>query len=103
LNKHFANNKHQILWIAGYFCSSDGKLGEGILSYNWWRGLLGKNSNAQGLDAATGSSAALFVIEELSSAERFLQEIKKTFTNHKEFEDARNALKVLKQGKETIE
>ncbi|PLW29945.1 hypothetical protein PCASD_18890 [Puccinia coronata f. sp. avenae] len=78
-------------------------LGDGISSYTWWRGFLGKNANAQGLDAVTGSSMAPFVIDELSSVERFLQEIERTFTNHKELEDARKALKALKQGKETIE
>jgi hypothetical protein len=71
--------------------------------FNWWRGLLGKNAAAQGLDAAKGLSAAVFVINELLSAKFFLQTIERTFTNHKEMEDARKALKSLKQGKETIE
>jgi hypothetical protein len=104
LTEHFANDKHQILWIAGYFRSSEGKLGEqGVSLFNWWRGLLGKNAAAQGLDAARGSSAAPFVIDELLLAEFFLQSIEQTFTNHKEMEDVRKALKSLKQGKETIE
>ncbi|PLW23928.1 hypothetical protein PCASD_14172 [Puccinia coronata f. sp. avenae] len=93
-----------ILWIAGYFCASEGKLGDqGVSSFNWWRGLLGKNAVAQGLDVSKGSLAATFVIDELLSSEFFLQFIKSTFTNHKELEDARKALKTLKQGKETIE
>ncbi|PLW11811.1 hypothetical protein PCASD_21054 [Puccinia coronata f. sp. avenae] len=94
----------KILWITGYFRASKGKLGnQGMSSFNWWRGLLGKNAAAQGLDASKGSLAATFVIDELLSSEFFLQSIKRTFTNHKELEDARKALKTLKQGKETIE
>ncbi|PLW48462.1 hypothetical protein PCASD_04277 [Puccinia coronata f. sp. avenae] len=104
LTEHFANEKHRILWITGYFRASKGKLGnQGMSSFNWWRGLLGKNAAAQGLDASKGSLAATFVIDELLSSEFFLQSIKRTFTNHKELEDARKALKTLKQGKETIE
>ncbi|PLW40193.1 hypothetical protein PCASD_12288 [Puccinia coronata f. sp. avenae] len=103
LTDHFANDKNQILWIAGYFRLPEGRLGNGVSSYNWWRGLLGKNAVAQGLDASKGSSAATFVIEELLLAEFFLQSIERTFSNHKEMEDARKALKSLKQGKETIE
>jgi hypothetical protein len=104
LTENFANEKHRILWIAGYFCASEGKLGnQGVFSFKWWCGLLGKNAAAQGLDASKGSSAATFVIDELLSSEFFLQSIERTFTNHKELEDARKALKSLKQGKETIE
>jgi hypothetical protein len=73
LTEHFANEKHRILWIAGYFRSSEGKLGnQGVSSFNWWRGLLGKNAAVQGLDASKGSSAASFVIKELLLAEFFL-------------------------------
>ncbi|PLW49347.1 hypothetical protein PCASD_02705 [Puccinia coronata f. sp. avenae] len=103
LTNHFASDKHCILWIAGYFCLPEGKLGDGVFSYNWWRGLLGKNAAAQGLDASKGSLAAPFVVKELLSAKFFLQSIERTFSNHKEMEDSLKALKALKQGKETIE
>ncbi|PLW56050.1 hypothetical protein PCANC_03937 [Puccinia coronata f. sp. avenae] len=103
LTDHFASDKHCILWIAGYFCLPEGKLGDGVFSYNWWRGFLGKNAAAQGLDASKGSLAAPFVVKELLSAKFFLQSIERTFSNHKEMEDSLKALKALKQGKETIE
>jgi hypothetical protein len=65
--------------------------------------LLRKNAFQQGLDPGTSSLAAAFVIDELSSTEHFLRAIEFTFSNHKEDEESRKALKALKQGKETIE
>ncbi|PLW33006.1 hypothetical protein PCASD_14905 [Puccinia coronata f. sp. avenae] len=103
LTKHFLNEKHRVLWIAGYFRSADGRMGDWCPSYNWWRGLLGKNAHVQGLDAATGSLSSIFVIEELMTSTAFLSAIEYSFSNHKEFKDARKALKSLKQKGEPIE
>ncbi|PLW09743.1 hypothetical protein PCASD_22586 [Puccinia coronata f. sp. avenae] len=103
LTEHFPNEKHCILWIAGYFRSADGRMGDWCPSYNWWRGLPRKNAHIQGFDAATGSSLSIFVIEELMTLAAFLSSIKYSFSNHKEFEDARKALKLLKKKGEPIE
>jgi hypothetical protein len=103
LTEHFSTNKYRILWTASYFRRADGKFGEKCSSYDWWRGLLRKNAFQQGLDPGNSSSAAPFVINELSSTENFLRAIKFTFSNHKEDEESRKALKALRQGKETIE
>ncbi|PLW50902.1 hypothetical protein PCASD_01209 [Puccinia coronata f. sp. avenae] len=103
LTEHFPNGKHCILWIAGYFRSADGRMGDWCPSYNWWRGLLGKNAHVQGFNVATGSSLSIFVIEELMTLSAFLSAIEYLFSNHKEFEDARKALKLLKQKGEPIE
>ncbi|PLW44303.1 hypothetical protein PCASD_03857 [Puccinia coronata f. sp. avenae] len=103
LTEHFLNEKHRILWIAGYFRSANRRMGDWCPSYNWWRGLLGKNAHVQGFDAATGSSSSIFVIKELMTSSAFLSAIKYLFSNNKEFEDARKALKLLKQKGEPIE
>ncbi|PLW19849.1 hypothetical protein PCASD_17229 [Puccinia coronata f. sp. avenae] len=88
LTEHFLNEKHRILWIAGYFRSANRRMGDWCPSYNWWRGLLGKNAHVQGFDAATGSSLSIFVIKELMTSSAFLSAIKYSFSNNKEFEDA---------------
>ncbi|PLW46293.1 hypothetical protein PCASD_03789 [Puccinia coronata f. sp. avenae] len=103
LTGHFPNEKHCILWIAGYFRSANGQMGDWCPSYNWWRGLLGKSAHIQGFDAATGSLSSIFVIEELMTSAAFLSAIECSFSNHKEFEEARKALKALKQKGEPIE
>ncbi|PLW39892.1 hypothetical protein PCASD_07911 [Puccinia coronata f. sp. avenae] len=80
LNNHFASEKHRILWIAGHFRvreMKDGKPGDYCSSYNWWRGLMGKNAHDQGLDPTTGSSTAPFILSELNSAEDFLRNASK--------------------------
>ncbi|KAA1064817.1 hypothetical protein PGT21_015743 [Puccinia graminis f. sp. tritici] len=103
LHSQFADEKHKVLWLAGYFRSESGRLGNVCPSYNWWRGLLGKNAQQQGLNSLTASSRAEFVLDELQSAELFLVSIEATFSNHREVEEARKALKAARQGTKTVE
>ncbi|KAA1119812.1 hypothetical protein PGT21_034678 [Puccinia graminis f. sp. tritici] len=103
LGSQFADEKHKVLWLAGYFRSESGRLGDVCPSYNWWRGLLGKNAQTQGLSSLTASSRADFVLAKLCNAEDFLVAIESTFSNHREVEDARKALKAARQGSKTVE
>ncbi|KAA1112023.1 hypothetical protein PGT21_020332 [Puccinia graminis f. sp. tritici] len=103
LGSQFANEKHKVLWLSGYFRSESGRLGDVCPSYNWWRGLLGKNAQLQGLNSLTASSRASFVLPELMDADDFLVAIESTFSNHREVEDARKALKSARQGSKTVE
>ncbi|KAA1096482.1 hypothetical protein PGT21_018174 [Puccinia graminis f. sp. tritici] len=103
LHSQFADMKHKVLWLAGYFCSESGQLGDVCPSYNWWRGLLGKNAQQQGLNSLTASLRADFVLDELQNAESFLVSIESTFSNHQEVEEARRALKAARQGSKTVE
>ncbi|KAA1094756.1 hypothetical protein PGT21_050219 [Puccinia graminis f. sp. tritici] len=103
LHSQFADEKHKVLWLAGYFRSESGRLGDVCPSYNWWRGLLGKNAQQQGLNSLTASSRADFVLDELQNAESFLVSIESTFSNHREVEEARKALKAARQGSKTVE
>ncbi|KAA1106208.1 hypothetical protein PGT21_030960 [Puccinia graminis f. sp. tritici] len=103
LHSQFADEKHKVMWLAGYFRSESGRLGDVCPSYNWWRGLLGKNAQQQGLNSLTASSRADFVLEELQDAESFLVSIEATFSNHREVEEARKALKAARQGTKTVE
>ncbi|KAA1077646.1 hypothetical protein PGT21_014745 [Puccinia graminis f. sp. tritici] len=103
LHSQFADEKHKVMWLAGYFRSESGRLGDVCPSYNWWRGLLGKNAQQQGLNSLTASSRADFVLDELQSAELFLVAIEATFSNHREVEEARKALKAARQGTKTVE
>ncbi|KAA1128272.1 hypothetical protein PGTUg99_020168 [Puccinia graminis f. sp. tritici] len=103
LHSQFADEKHKVMWLAGYFRSESGRVGEVCPSYNWWRGLLGKNAQQQGLNLLTASSRAEFVLEELQTAEAFLVSIESTFSNHREVEEARKALKAARQGSKTVE
>ncbi|KAA1063921.1 hypothetical protein PGT21_007596 [Puccinia graminis f. sp. tritici] len=103
LHSQFADEKHKVMWLAGYFRSESGRLGDVCPSYNWWRGLLGKNAQQQGLNSLTASSRADFVLDELKSAESFLVSIEATFSNHREVEEARKALKAARQGTKTVE
>ncbi|KAA1093039.1 hypothetical protein PGT21_022288 [Puccinia graminis f. sp. tritici] len=103
LGSQFADEKHKVLWLSGYFRSESGRLGDVCPSYNWWRGLLGKNAQLQGLNSLTASSWVSFVLPELMDADDFLVAIETTFSNHREVEDARKALKSARQGSKTVE
>ncbi|KAA1111405.1 hypothetical protein PGTUg99_004921 [Puccinia graminis f. sp. tritici] len=100
---NFHNEKHKVMWIAGYFRKPDGKLGDNCALYVWWRGLMAKNAHHQNLDPNTASSKAPFLLDELLSGESFLVAIETTFSNHKGEEEARKSLRVMKQGNTPIE
>jgi hypothetical protein len=99
---HFSSKKQKILWIASYFHTASGHLGDNCLSYTWWRGLLTKNAHKQDLPVCKALSAADFVIDELASAEFFLSTIEEVFSNHKEHEEAQKSLLNLQQGNNSI-
>jgi hypothetical protein len=82
LGSQFADEKHKVLWLSGYFRSESGQCGDVCPSYNWWPGLLGKNAQVQGLNSLTASSWADFVLPELKDSDEFLTAIKTTFSNH---------------------
>ncbi|KAA1077732.1 hypothetical protein PGT21_018285 [Puccinia graminis f. sp. tritici] len=103
LHSQFSDEKHKVMWLAGYFRSESGRLGDVCPSYNWWCGLLGKNAQQQGLNSLTASLRADFVLDELQSAELFLVAIKAAFSNHREVEEACKALKAARQGTKTFE
>ncbi|KAA1117636.1 hypothetical protein PGT21_017536 [Puccinia graminis f. sp. tritici] len=100
--ENFLNKKRKVMWIAGYFCKPDGKLGDNCASYVWWRGLMAKNAHHQNLDPNTALSKAPFLLDELISGEAFLVAIKTTFSNHKGEEEAHKFLCVMKQGNTSI-
>jgi hypothetical protein len=99
---HFSSKRQKNLWIAAYFRSASGNLGDPCHSYTWWRGLLSRNAHEQHLPVKNASSASAFVIEELYDAEVFLSHLEDIFSNHKEDEEARRALLSLKQGNQSI-
>ncbi|KAA1094561.1 hypothetical protein PGT21_024961 [Puccinia graminis f. sp. tritici] len=69
----------------------------------WWRGLLGKNAQLEGLNSLTASSRAAFVLPELKDLDNFLVAIETTFSNHQEVERACKALKSALQGSKMVE
>ncbi|KAA1128349.1 hypothetical protein PGTUg99_012164 [Puccinia graminis f. sp. tritici] len=101
--QRFGSEKEKIMWIAGHFRTEKGKPGELCPSYNWWRGLLGRNAQVLGLPPGRASSHAEYAIDQLQSAENFIAAIEATFTNHREDEDARSALYECRQGNRTLE
>ncbi|KAA1080446.1 hypothetical protein PGT21_007469 [Puccinia graminis f. sp. tritici] len=100
---NFANEKHKVMWIAGYFRKADGRLGDTCPSFVWWQGLMKKDAVEQGLDPKTASSQPDFVLQELVTAENFIVAIEAVFSNHKEEEDIRKLLKSARQGNTSIE
>ncbi|KAA1127752.1 hypothetical protein PGTUg99_002846 [Puccinia graminis f. sp. tritici] len=101
--QRFGSEKEKIMWIAAHFRTEKGKPGELCPSYNWWRGLLGRNAQVLGLPPGRASSHAEYAIDQLRSAENFIAAIESTFTNHCEDEDARAALYECRQGNRTLE
>ncbi|KAA1129059.1 hypothetical protein PGTUg99_050181 [Puccinia graminis f. sp. tritici] len=99
---HFADNRDRIVWIAGYFKTSSGNLGDPCPSYSWWRGLLTRNAHKQDLPTKKASALDPFVITELVDASTFLLLVEETFSSHTEEEDARKALMALRQGNKSI-
>ncbi|KAA1075627.1 hypothetical protein PGTUg99_032636 [Puccinia graminis f. sp. tritici] len=100
---NFANEKHKVMWIAGYFRKADGRLGDTCPSFVWWQGLMKKNAVEQGLNPKTASSKPDFVLQELSTAKDFILAIESVFSNHKEEEDICKLLKAARQGNTSIE
>ncbi|KAA1107320.1 hypothetical protein PGT21_050132 [Puccinia graminis f. sp. tritici] len=99
---HFANERDRIVWIAGYFCTPSGNLGDPCPSYSWWRGLLTRNAHSQDLPTKTSSALDPFVLPELADSVAFLALVEDTFSSHTEDEDARKALLSLRQGTKSI-
>ncbi|POW22975.1 hypothetical protein PSHT_00742 [Puccinia striiformis] len=71
-------------------------------SQTWWRGLLSRNAEVQGLDTKLASSAEDYVIEELLSIDSFLVAINKKFVNTSESDDDWKELEALRQGKKSM-
>ncbi|PLW08585.1 hypothetical protein PCANC_28965 [Puccinia coronata f. sp. avenae] len=92
----FADEKQKIMWIASFFHQKGSNV-EGCPSHNWWRGLLHKNAAAQGLPTVNASSHAPYVIDELKSAQLFITALEATFTNHREAEESREKLQLIRQ------
>ncbi|EFP88056.1 uncharacterized protein PGTG_12503 [Puccinia graminis f. sp. tritici CRL 75-36-700-3] len=65
-----------------------GRLGDPCPSYAWWRGLLTRNADAQGLTTKSASALAPFVLPELATLDTFLDLIESHFSSSTEEEDA---------------
>ncbi|KAH9458396.1 hypothetical protein Pst134EB_010698 [Puccinia striiformis f. sp. tritici] len=102
LHSHFFDEKHKISYVASYFkASKDDYVGK-CASQTWWRGLLSRNAEVQGLDTKLASSAEDYVIEELLSIDSFLVAINKKFVNTSESDDDWKELEALRQGKKSM-
>jgi hypothetical protein len=99
---HFGTDRDRILWISSYFRTVSGRLGEPCPSYSWWRGLLTRNADVQGLPTKSASALAPFVLPELATSETFLDFIESHFSSSTEEEDARKAFFALRQGSSSI-
>ncbi|POV98398.1 hypothetical protein PSTT_14487 [Puccinia striiformis] len=93
------------LYFSGgtsYFkASKDDYVGKCALQ-TWWRGLLSKNADVQGLDTKLASSAEDYVIEELLTVELFLAAINEKFVNTSESDDDWKEFEALRQGKKSM-
>ncbi|KAI9610319.1 hypothetical protein KEM48_002539 [Puccinia striiformis f. sp. tritici PST-130] len=102
LHSHFVDEKHKISYVASYFkASKDDYVGK-CASQTWWRGLLSKNADVQGLDTKLASSAEDYVIEELLTVDSFLVAINKKFVNTSESDDDWKEFEALRQGKKSM-
>ncbi|KAI9600868.1 hypothetical protein H4Q26_000662 [Puccinia striiformis f. sp. tritici PST-130] len=102
LHSHFFDEKHKISYVASYFkASKDDYVGK-CASQTWWRGLLSKNADVQGLDTKLASSAEDYVIEELLTVELFLAAINEKFVNTSESDDDWKEFEALRQGKKSM-
>jgi hypothetical protein len=102
ISHQFGSDRDRILWISSYFRTVSGRLGDPCPSYAWWRGLLTRNADAQGLPTKSASALAPFVLSELATSDTFLDLIESHFSSSTEEEDARKAFFALRQGSSSI-
>ncbi|KAA1094276.1 hypothetical protein PGT21_015939 [Puccinia graminis f. sp. tritici] len=102
ISHQFGSDCDRILWISSYFHTVSGRLGDPCPSYAWWRGLLTRNVDAQGLLTKSASALAPFVLPELATLDTFLDLIESHFSSSTEEEDARKAFFALCQGSSSI-